>query len=120
LPTEPFENRFWFGTEHLWTSLPEDGIWSDLPLNPDGYTQKVFWWSRLFSFEDEPQPELVVFGKRLDGDAPPLIVSRATNAMAGDIGTAMLVGVDFPTAGCWEITGQYKKTGVTFVIWVEP
>lgn len=119
-PTAPFENEFWFGNENLWTALPRDGRWSGLPLNPDGYTQKIFWWSTLFSIEDEPQPDLVVFGKRLDGEAPALIASKATNASASDIGSAMLVGVDFPTAGCWEITGQYKKTELAFVIWVEP
>jgi hypothetical protein len=32
----------------------------------------------------------------------------------------MLTVVDFPTAGCWEITGEYKGSDVTFVIWLEP
>ncbi len=119
-PNAPFGDQFWFGTENLWTALPNNGTWSGLPLNPGGYTQKVFWWSKQFSFEDEPQPNLVVSGKRLDGDAPALHVSRATNAEAGDIGTAMLVGVDFPTVGCWQITGQYKGSELSFVVSVEP
>ena len=116
----PFPGEFWFGSEHLWTALPDNGVWSDLPHNPDGYTQKIFWWSSLFSLKDEPEPALVVFGERLDAKAPPLKVSKATNAFAEDIGTAMLVGVDFPTEGCWEITGRYKKSGLSFVIWVTP
>jgi len=56
----------------------------------------------------------------LDATAPPLIVSKATNAYAGDIGSAMLVGVDFPTLGCWKITGQYKNSELSFVVWVAP
>ena len=120
LPTEPFPGEFWFGSENLWTALPNDGKWSGLPLNPEGYTQKIFWWSALFSLKDELEPDLVVFGERLDEKALPLKVSKATNASASDIGSAILVGVDFPTSGCWEITGQYKKTGLTFVIWVAP
>ena len=116
----PFAGESWFGSEHLWTALPDNGVWSDLPHNPDGYTQKIFWWSSLFSLKDEPEPTLVVFGERLDAKAPPLKVSKATNAFAEDIGSAMLVGVDFPAAGCWEITGQYKKSGLSFVIWVAP
>jgi hypothetical protein len=120
LPTEPFPGEFWFGFESLWTSLPSDGVWSSLPHNADEYTQKIFWWSEYFSLKDEPEPDLVVFGDRLDEKALPLNVSKATNAFADDIGTAMLVGVDFPTSGCWEITGRYKKTGLTFVIWIEP
>ena len=120
LPSMPFPNEFWFGFEHLWTSLPTSGVWLGLPLNPDGYTQKIMWWSDLFSLNDEPEPKLVVTGERLDANAPPLNVSRATNAFAGDIGEAMLVGVDFPTLGCWKITGRYKKTGLDFVVWVAP
>lgn len=119
-PNAPWPNEFWFGSEHLWTALPADGVWSALPDNPEGYTQKIFWWSSLFSLKDELEPELVVFGERLDAKAPPLKVSRATNAFAKDIGLAMLIGVDFPTLGCWKITGQYKKTGLDFVVWVAP
>jgi hypothetical protein len=95
-------------------------VWSDLPHNPEGYTQKLFWWSEFFSLKNEPEPDLMVFGKRLDEEAPALKVSKATNASAADIGSAMLVGVDFPTAGCWEITGQYKNSELSFVVWVAP
>jgi hypothetical protein len=30
----------------------------------------------------------------------------------------MVVGINFPTLGCWEITGQYQDAQVTFVVWV--
>lgn len=113
------DNYFWFGSEHLWTWLPMNGTWSSLPQNPEGYTQKIFWWSDLFSLANEPEPALVVTGERLDTKAPRLNVSKATNA-EGDIGESMLVGVDFPTLGCWEIRGQYKKSELSFVIWVAP
>ena len=115
-----FEGEFWYGSPHLWTVLPTDAIWDALPHNPEGYTQKIFWWSDLFSLKDEPEPELAVTGQRLDGKAPLLRGSRATNAYGGDIGEAMLTGVDFPTLGCWKITGQYKGTELSFVMWVAP
>jgi hypothetical protein len=89
-----------------------------LPDNPAGYTQKIFWWSDLFSLAKEPEPALVVTGYRLDAKAPPLKTYGATNASAGDIGDAMLTGVDFPTLGCWKITGEYKNTELSFVVWV--
>jgi hypothetical protein len=56
----------------------------------------------------------------LDAEAPPLSVSRATNAFAEDIQSAMLVGVDFPALGCWEITGRYADAQLRFVVWVAP
>ena len=119
-PVAPWKGIFWFGSEHLWTALHEDGVWAGLPLNPDGYTQKIMWWSSLYDLPNEPEPALVVTGRRLDGEAPALRFYGATNAMAEDIGEAMLTGVEFPTLGCWEVTGQYKKTGLTFVVWIAP
>ena len=119
-PNAPFVSEFWFGSENLWTALPTDAVWYALPHNPQGYTQKIFWWSNLFSLKDELEPALVVTGERLDAKAPPLIVSKATNAYAGDIGSAMLVGVDFPTLGCWKIAGRYKDAELIFVVWIAP
>ena len=116
----PAPSQFWYGTDHLWTMLPKDGVWAALPHNPEGYTQKVFWWRKGYSWRDEPQPQLTLTGQRLDAPAPPLNVSAATNAFAEDIQSAMLVGVDFPTLGCWEITGRYGDSKLSFVVFVAP
>ena len=115
-----FEGGFWYGSHSLWTAVPKNGVWFGLPHNPEGYTQKVFWWREGYVWTEEPEPALTVTGERLDAPAPPLIVSKATNAYAGDIGSAMLVGVDFPTLGCWKITGQYQNSALSFVVWVAP
>ena len=119
-PDAPWLGMFWYGSEHLWTALQNDGVWARLPENPDGYTQKIMWWSSLYSLKDEPEPALVVSGRRLDEKSEPLTFYGATNAMADDIGEAMLTGVDFPSLGCWEITGRYKKSELTFVVWLAP
>ena len=115
-----FEGAFWYGSNALWTALPQSGVWYGLPHNPEGYTQKIFWWREGYVWNEEPQPALTVTGERLDVPAPPLIASKATNAYASDIGSAMLVGVDFPTLGCWKITGRYGETELRFMIWVAP
>jgi hypothetical protein len=116
-----FEGSFWYGSSDLWTAIWNDGIWSGLPYNPAaGYTQKVFWWREGYVWNEEPEPPLIVTGERLDAKAPPLIASRATNAYADDIGSGMLVGVDFPTLGCWKITGQYGDAKLSFVVWLAP
>lgn len=115
-----FEDYFWYGSNSLWTSLPQDGVWYGLPNTPDGYPQKVFWWREGYVWTEEPEPNLLVIGERLDASAPPLIASKATNAYASDIGSAMLVGVDLPTLGCWKITGKYGDAELRFVIWVAP
>lgn len=127
-PFVPFNRKpslnsgeFWYGSDKLWTAVRANGTWSDLPFSPgQGYAQKVFWWRQGYDVQAEPQPDLKVTGRRLDAPAPPLVASRATNAYADDIGSAMLVGVQVPSAGCWEITGQYRDAKLSFVVWVVP
>lgn len=113
------KDNFWYGSNALWTAVPSNGVWGGLPYNPStGLTQKIMWWRDGYSASEEPEPNLIVTGERLDASAPPLNASRATNAFASDIGEAMLVGVDFPTGGCWKITGKYKGTELSFVVWI--
>ncbi len=109
----PF-GEFWYGTPALWTLLRPDGTWSGLPYHDGATGQKVFWWSRDYKWESP----LTVTGVRIDGSAPPLSASAATNAFADDIGSSILVGVDIPSAGCWKITGHLKGVDLSFVVWV--
>jgi hypothetical protein len=115
-----YKGEFWYGSDSLWTTIRQAGVWEALPHNPEGYTQKVFWWRDGYVWTEEPEPALTVTGERLDAPAPPLHSSEATNAYASDIGSAMLVGVDMPTLGCWKITGKYGDAEVSFVVWVAP
>jgi hypothetical protein len=113
---------FWLGSEKLWTALPKSGVvWGWVPRAPgheDDLTAKTFWASVDFDYRKEYPPELKVTGKRLDGVAPPLLTTRATNAFPGPA-AAMLIGVIVPAPGCWEITGEYKGTKLSYVVWVQ-
>lgn len=116
----PPSGQFWWGDDKLWTLLDGSGIWKGLPHNGGGYTQKLPWWNKDYDWQAEPLPALKVTGKRLDADAPPLRVSEATNGYEGTYKSFMLVGADFPTGGCWQITGRYHDKETSFVVWVEP
>ncbi len=118
-PQAPY-GEFWYGTEDLWTSLHPDGTWQALPRDTAGYSQKVWFWKKGYNGRDEPDPKLTVTGRRLDGSAPPLVALDATNGYSGDFNWAMLVGVDIPTLGCWEITGHIGGHELSFVVWVAP
>ena len=113
------DGSFWFGTDKLWTDLPSDGTWRGLghytPNDPT-FRQKLFFWRQGYDWHTEPRPNLKVIGRRLDAEADPLSVDRPTNVSSEPGG--MLVGINFPTVGCWEITGQYGDDALTFVIWV--
>ena len=95
-PTTPFtppgehdmdakDNGFWLGTEKLWIALPKSGaVWGWVPHAPGqehALTAKIFWGSVDFDHRKEHPPQLIVTGRRLDGDAPPLLVNKATNAL---------------------------------------
>jgi len=115
-PEAPYAGKFWHGTEELWTMLPDDGTWQQL-----AYGEKLFWWREGYTGSEEPQPELAVTARRLDGQAPaahsgPL----ATNAYHSDFHWAMLVGMQVATSGCWQITGHYQGHELSFVVWVGP
>jgi hypothetical protein len=119
-PESPYPGEFWYGSNDLWTLLPTNGSWYGLPIGKKGYSQKVVWWREGYQVQAEPQPELIVTGRRLDSEAPPLLASRATNGFNPDIGAFMLTGIEIPTPGCWEISGKYHRTTLTFVVWVAP
>ena len=88
------------------------------PGNPN-LTAKIFWGSVDFDYRNKEDYDLKVTGRRLDGDAPPLLVDRVTNALFVPR-AAMLTGVYVPTPGCWEITGDYKGQKLSFVVWLYP
>ncbi len=97
---------------------PTDGVWRGL-ATPQGFRDKVFWWSVDWDWKTEMRPKLIVTGRRLDAAAPPATVSRATNAHnAADIVHAMLVGVEIPTGGCWELKGEYRGQALSYIVWV--
>jgi hypothetical protein len=104
---------FAYGSDALWTLLESSGVWQTL-------RQKVWMWSNAFDRRAEPEPLLVVTGRRLDGNSPPFRNQRATHGGFADGTSALLAGVDIPSAGCWEITSQYRGNTLSFVVSVQP
>jgi len=79
-------------------------------VDRDGALGIKFGWDRRI------RGDLIVGGRRLDGDAPP---ARAyMNSGYGDIGFQASYLV-FPSPGCWEITGRIGDRSLTFTVLVE-
>lgn len=76
---------------------------------PDGALMIKYGWIRL------RDGQFSIHGRRLDGSAPPLR-ARITEKAAGD--RFEPVSLIFPTAGCWEVTGQLDDTKLSFVVHV--
>jgi hypothetical protein len=114
-PTKPGLGSFWFGTDKLWTILRTDAKWSQ--------GEKTFWWrqdwGRYQWVPTENGSKLTVAARRLDAAAPAPKVSKATSSYREQDWKSFLVGgIDFPTPGCWEITGHYEDGDLRFVVWV--
>jgi len=123
-PPTKTTDSFWFGTEKLWTLLPGKGAWNGLqhysPSNPT-FRQKIFFWHEGYNLRIESRPHLIVTGRRLDATAPPLVFGGASNGWTDDKEHPFMVtGVNFPTLGCWEVTGDYHGDKLTFVVWLGP
>jgi hypothetical protein len=79
------------------------------------YRDKLFWWS--FGFKPGSESNLKVSAASLDGYPAKASISPPTNAHAPSLGGwTMLVAVEFPAAGCWEITGEYLGQKLVFVV----
>ena len=104
---------------HLWVSLAVAGeAWGPPGLGRSfPIPQKTFWWSADWLPDAEPQPAISVTGTRLDGPGS-FRGDPGTNASA-EFGTAMLVGVDIPSGGCWRLTGRYQDAELSYVVWVQ-
>jgi hypothetical protein len=104
------------GTGALWTVLPPDGIDDGGEAQPDGSTsQKYPWWTAGAT------GQLAINGRRLDTPAPPL--RARTNSGTPDTGFAEVAdgrfwasSINFPTKGCWQVTGTVGHASLTFVV----
>ena len=112
-----YGDKFWYGTSQLWTALNTDGTWP-MPKHNGILFDKSFWWRQGYDWRTETTPALRVTGRRLDAPAPAVSVSDATNGFEQYIGAFMLLGLELPAGGCWELTGHYHGRSLRFVVWV--
>jgi hypothetical protein len=111
----------WYGTNALWVKLASTGeVWPGLPHDSAGFGQKTFWFSANYrDVAREPAPAITVTGQRLDGTGEMFSTAGQQTMNAGsNLGLSMLVGIEVPTAGCWELEGSYKGATLDYVVWI--
>lgn len=115
-----------YGSEALAVALPGDGTWPVTGPNAR-IAVKLFW--RSAGFRPGMEQNLKVEILNLNGGPNDAVVKDVTNAnsVPDDLekahfddewqsGWLMLTGIDFPSPGCWEITGAYLGQTLTFVV----
>lgn len=104
----------WYGTESFAVQLPDGGVW---PTTAPGnlIALKLVW--RSAGFRPGLEANLDVTVKPLNGAPANAVVLGTTNAKQESFGGwAMMTGIDFPNAGCWEVTGRYLGQELRFVV----
>lgn len=116
----PSEDKAWIGTPQLWTMLDRDGEVWDAGAASFPVSVKTFWWSSNWAgMRVEQQPGITVVATRLDGPGR-VTTHDATNAAADSLGgEAMLVGIEFPSAGCWELTAEYRGAVLSYIVLIQ-
>jgi hypothetical protein len=69
-----------------------------------------------YDWRTETTPRLRVTGRRLDAPALAVTSSDATNGFEPSMGAFMLLGLELPAAGCWELTGHYHGHSLRLVV----
>jgi len=109
------EQLFGWGSAYGNGSLWVGGLWphgvviiTPDDVNPDGRLSMKFGWYRLTS------GFLTITGRRLDAPAPPASGLASGYGLTGFNAS----GVNFPTGGCWQVTGRVSRVTLTFVTFV--
>lgn len=96
----------WYGSSDLAALIPKNGHWVGMGRSKN-YGDKFWWWRQGYNARKETKPKLTISATKLDGQAPPVLVTDTTHGY-GDNWDAMLTGMEFPTHGCWEVIGKYQ------------
>jgi hypothetical protein len=117
---DPASGVFLHGTDALFTQLASDGRWTGIK-SATGTRNKSAWFRKDAEWRHERPYQLVVTAKRIDAAGPMLTVPRVTNMLIGKEleEVAMLLMLELPERGCWEVTGNYKSDYLSFVVWLE-
>jgi len=99
------------GGKALWTTLPEDGVINARPRD-DGSLFWKFGWTPKRQYPGG----LAVTGRRLDAAAPPMTVLAVRWGYSSTGRGSWATAVNFPTAGCWRITGRSAGVKLSYVV----
>jgi len=115
MPRPPEPVSFWYGSNALWTEL-----WSPPPWTPWRAQQPVrMYWASTDKSGDE-NPALTVTIRRLDRDNQELVFASPDAVSFTPKRFGMIASATFPSAGCWQVIGEYRGKKLKYVVQIEP
>lgn len=114
-PANAPSGGFFFGTPKLWALL-----WGDWQRATNG-GNKTVWWRQGCDGKADPQPKLLITGRRLDTHDPPVVLTAHGNGawIDGQPYYFITAGVPLHGSGCWQITARLYGTQLQFVVWLD-
>ena len=110
--SQDFGFTTWYGAPGLWTALSPGADGTAVMF---GLQQKLAYRSTSFALKEELQPNIAVTATNVTtGEVA--AVTAPTNGWVRVDQPFMLVGVQFPGAGCWRVEAQYKGEALAFVV----
>jgi len=118
-PATSSSGKPFYGSEELWT-VPLDDL--HVIHGNARISAKFVYWRVGLDWLQEPQ--LTVTAKRIDAPAP-LIWAAQANAVklpndSSPAAMAMMTGIAFTEAGCWEVSATYRGRTLSYVLNVKP
>ena len=104
----------WYGSEDLAAWIPKHGHWNGMGLQQN-YRNKFWWWQKDFDTRKGGKPALTVSANRLDAYAEPVFIDDATAGYNVTL-NAILVFMEFPALGCWEVIGDYQGQQLKIIL----
>ena len=110
----------WFGSEELAALIPQNGQWISMGKQHN-YRNKFWWWHNGYNADSRSEEFLILEVKNIEtGES--YTVDNATNARTGSDDyewNSMLIGLEFPSSGCWKITGKHNDQELDIIVRVE-
>jgi hypothetical protein len=98
-------------------------VWS-LPVGKDGHVgDKTLWFSEKFSTAEgenfSGNADITIAAVHLDGSAPKVVQEGGVPSFNAHVHNFILVGLEVPEPGCWEITARYEGAELSYVMLVK-
>ena len=123
-PSDPSIDGVWYGTPDLWTILDSNGAVWDLPVGKDGHVgDKTLWFNERFSSPEGEDSSgntvITVTARNLERSEPEAVQKGEGLAFNSHVRHFVLIGLEVPKPGCWEVTARYEEAELSYVMLVK-
>ena len=117
----PLYRGFLLGSKSLWTFVNTYDMNQSRPGPPYAF-KLVYWHPGLNWHHTDEANDLTVVARRLDAPSAPIVFTHRAGGLVGHLSAeapdevAIMIGLDLPSSGCWEIAAEFRGEHLNYVI----